>query len=343
MSANAPLPGEAEADLVAHPWRHGFFQTLRRFEAARPDLPRLGTSERLADDPVRIGQSPSLAFAPATIAAVRLDGPPGPPQLEVRFFGLWGPNGPMPLHLTELARERQRRTPADGALVRFADVFHHRLASMLYRAWAEAQPAVSADRSRDPAADTFGCRLDALAGTTPPTLAPSGDFPRDTGRALTAWLGGGVRTAEGARRVLSALLSAPVRVHERRLQWFAIPDADRLRLGARPKRKAASGAVLGSRLRDALTGVTVEIGPLSIGDYLALAPGGARSTRLKAAARLALGITISCECCLILRAHDVPSLRLGHRGPTPTGQLGRTAWLGRRSQGDAADLRWRTS
>jgi predicted component of type VI protein secretion system len=29
--------------------------------------------------------------------------------------------------------------PSDRALVRFLDMFHHRLLSLLYRAWAEAR------------------------------------------------------------------------------------------------------------------------------------------------------------------------------------------------------------
>lgn len=63
----------------------------------------------------------------------------GPARLEQFFFGLGGPNGPLPLHLTEYMRERQRNH-ADPTSKRFLDVFHHRLLSLFYRAWAEARP-----------------------------------------------------------------------------------------------------------------------------------------------------------------------------------------------------------
>ena len=44
----------------------------------------------------------------------------GPPRLQVRLFGLLGPNGPLPLHLTEYARERLRHA-GDPTFSRFLD------------------------------------------------------------------------------------------------------------------------------------------------------------------------------------------------------------------------------
>lgn len=71
--------------------------------------------------------------------------------MEVRFFGMLGPNGPLPLHLTEYARSRSIHA-GDQTLVRFLDIFHHRFMALFYRAWAQAQPTVSLDR---PGEDRF--------------------------------------------------------------------------------------------------------------------------------------------------------------------------------------------
>ena len=88
------------AEIAAAPHRHDFYQALRRIEAAHPDKPRLGTARRPADEPVRLGQTPDLSFAPSSLAAVQLQSRQGRPRIEVRFLGLFGPNGPLPLHLT---------------------------------------------------------------------------------------------------------------------------------------------------------------------------------------------------------------------------------------------------
>ena len=96
------------AELVQAPHQFDLFHALRRLECATADHPRLGESARAKDDPVRLCQEPSMAFAPRTIHALE-PGPDGtPPRLEVLCLGLFGPNGPLPFHLTEYARDRIR-------------------------------------------------------------------------------------------------------------------------------------------------------------------------------------------------------------------------------------------
>ena len=147
--------------LADEPHKFDFFAAVRLLENAHPGLPRIGTSLRLRDDPIRFAQAPSLSFAPAALARFSAGEGDTPPTLQQRFFGLFGANGPLPLHMTEYARERARRMPSDRALVRFLDMFHHRLLSLLYRAWAEANPAVSLDR---PDNDPFSRWVASVAG-----------------------------------------------------------------------------------------------------------------------------------------------------------------------------------
>src|SRR5437867_12421077 len=96
------------AELSEAPYRHDFYQTLRRLECLYATRPRWGHAKRPIEEPVRLGQDPDLSFAPAPLASFET-GPEGkPPRLQVRLFGLLGPNGPLPLHITEYARERLR-------------------------------------------------------------------------------------------------------------------------------------------------------------------------------------------------------------------------------------------
>jgi type VI secretion system protein ImpH len=102
------------------------------------------------DEPVRLGQDPDLSFAPAPLSSFEI-GSDGQPPVAGPPVGLLGPNGPLPLHLTEFARERLRNA-GDPTFSRFLDLFHHRFLALFYRAWAQAQPHVSRDR---PAEDRF--------------------------------------------------------------------------------------------------------------------------------------------------------------------------------------------
>src|SRR5690606_2649299 len=84
----------------------------------------------------------------------------GPARLVNRAFGLFGTQGPLPLHLTEYARDRLRNH-RDPSFVAFANMLTHRLMSLFYRAWAAGQPAPSFDRDGN---DPVERRVAAIAG-----------------------------------------------------------------------------------------------------------------------------------------------------------------------------------
>ena len=109
------------ARMEAEPWRFHPYTAMRKLEAAMPDRPRFGQSIRLKDDPLRFGQEPTLAFAPASLASFRWRGARAP-RLDTFFLGVFGPNGPLPLHLTEYARQRERNCAAAGAEVEYSQV-----------------------------------------------------------------------------------------------------------------------------------------------------------------------------------------------------------------------------
>ncbi|MFI9655937.1 hypothetical protein PA6761_00650 [Pseudomonas aeruginosa] len=67
MAGEAGQPSEPLnllAGMAAAPWDYDFFQALRRIECESPQLPRLGHSVRLADDPLRLGRSPTAPSRP---------------------------------------------------------------------------------------------------------------------------------------------------------------------------------------------------------------------------------------------------------------------------------------
>ncbi|HET8707749.1 MAG TPA: type VI secretion system baseplate subunit TssG, partial [Pseudomonadales bacterium] len=158
--------------LENEPYRFDFFYTLRRLEALHPKLPRLGTALKPADEPVRFGQEPDLSFAPATISKYE-PGNSKPARMEVRFFGMFGPNGALPTHLTEYARGRLLND-RDPTFVRFVDIFHHRFIALFYRAWAQAQPTASLDRPKD---DRFTAYVGSSFGLSTPHVRGADAVP----------------------------------------------------------------------------------------------------------------------------------------------------------------------
>jgi len=324
---------EARQDLLRRladePHRFGFFAAVRQLESAHPGLPRVGTSLRLRDDPFRFAQTPSLSFAPATIA--RFEPPDGdrPPVLHQRFFGLFGANGPLPLHLTEHARERSRRMPSDNSFTRFVDMFHHRLLSLLYRAWAEASPAVSLDR---PDQDPFSRWIGSLAGYGQSSLSNRDSVPDGARLASAGILGRSVHGAEGLERILNDFFRVPVQVHQWQPHWMRLPEDAHSRIGLRNAPVGLGrNAVIGARIWDCQTRFRVEIGPLTLDQYQRFLPGGQSMKRLRDWVLNYVGYELSCEMHLVLKKDEVPPVRLG-----AAGALGWTSWLGTRQADEPA-------
>jgi type VI secretion system protein ImpH len=319
--------------LVAAPWSHGFFPAVRRIESAHPHLPKLGTARHRSQEPVRFGQWPSMSFAPATLGRIRPPADGRPAALGVRFFGVWGPNGPLPLHLTEFARERCRRTPADRAMVAFVDLFHHRLLTQLYRAWADGEPVIDADRPRASGrSGPLERMLLAWAGRNPDASSNAPPADITVALACAGGLCGGVRSACAARQVLQAALGVEVRVREWPCRWLPVPRADRLVLSARGNaRPLGLATTLGARVRDASATIRFDLGPLTRARHERLQPGGADALRLREIVGLVTDASVRAEIGLVVRAGETPAPRIGPNAPA----LGHAFWIGAPPRGPA--------
>ncbi|MCF7699896.1 type VI secretion system baseplate subunit TssG [Loktanella sp. M215] len=321
------------ARLTATPESHHIFAALRIIEAQYPAAPRMGRSRRPREDAVRLGQEPRMAFPPSTISGFRAPGGE-PGRLTNLFFGMFGPHGPLPAHLTEYARERMinRRDPS---FVAFADMLTHRLMSLMYRAWVTGQPAVDFDRGGTAA---FSNHVAALAGLHGAAFQGRDAMPDLAKRHFSGLLGTSVKNAEGLLAILSAFLKVPVRIQELVGCWLALEPEDQWQLGRRDGLGQGGGlgrtSSLGARVWSRSAKFRLIVGPVGRADYDRLLPGQPTMDRLAAIVRGYGGDTLDYDVNVVLRAADVPRASLG-QGTA----LGHTSWLAaRRTASDAADL-----
>jgi type VI secretion system protein ImpH len=136
-------------NLEAQPWRFDYFAVLRHLERTSADKPRIGDSAASRDEIVRLGQDPFMDFSASNLTRVeQRDGEAV--RIFVRYLGLLGPQGALPLATTEEAYHYV--LGRDDAFPRFLDVFNHRFIQLFFRAWADARPIAQHDR---PEADRF--------------------------------------------------------------------------------------------------------------------------------------------------------------------------------------------
>jgi type VI secretion system protein ImpH len=233
---DAKLGHEADAlnflsDIAREPYRYDFYQTMRRLECLYEGKPRWGTALRPVDEAVRLGQDPDLSFAPAPLASLDFGKDGAPPRLQVRLFGLLGPNGPLPIHLTEYARHRLRHA-SDPTLSRFLDVFHHRFLALFYRAWAQAQPHVNRDRKDE---DHFLTYVGAFIGIAPDSLRHRDTVPDIAKLFHVGTLVRHVRDADGLAAIIRQYFRVPARLEEFVGHWLVLARRDRTYLGQESK------------------------------------------------------------------------------------------------------------
>jgi len=310
-------------DLQARPERFSLFGALRRLEQAYRDRPRLGKARKLADDAVRIAQRPHLYFAAADVVGFDT-GPNGAPRLEQHGFGVFGPNGALPLHLTEVAQARAQQAD-DPAVSDFVNAFQHRFASLFYRAWADADPCTSFDR---PASDAFRMYVGALIGIGP-AEARDRDAVLDYAKLSRAGLfGPQTRSAEALERIIEDYFELPVALVPFVGGWLDIPKESRCRLGLAPEHATlGGGATLGSATFQCQSRFELALGPMAISEFVNFLPGARGLMQLKALVRLYTNEEWSWQVRLLLQREHVPAMRLGE-----VGWLGWTTWLGTRSE-----------
>ena len=311
--------------LAEAPHGNDLFQILRRIESAHPHLPRLGEAMRPQDEPLRVAQEASLTFAPSALSAL-VNVPGTLPRMVQRVFSMLGPNGPLPTHLTEYARERQMHH-ADATLLRFIDMLTHRFALQFSRAWALAQPVIGLDRPGDTRYPRWLGSLFGIGGEAFFARDALGDFAK---LHFAGRLSRSVRDADGLRAWISLQFGVPVRIEQWCGHWMRLARAERTRLSRRGGQALGRGAVMGAQVWDVQHKFRIVIGALEWARYAEFLPGGTALPELKAMVRQYVGFEFEWDLRLILRRADVPALRLQvvqKRQPAGGGALGLSAWL----------------
>ncbi|MDB4982872.1 MAG: type secretion protein family [Myxococcales bacterium] len=314
------------ARVRAAPHEFGFLQLLRRMQHLAADRPRLGEADRPSDEPVRLGQEPSLSFAPSELAELVPGGDGRAPRLLVHLFGMLGPNGPLPLHITEYARDRLRNYD-DPTMTRFLDLFHHRMLMFFFRAWAAGQPAASHDRRAD---DRFEAYVGALEGLGLQTLRGRDAFPDEAKLFYVGRFAGQTRNADGLADVAGDFFGVPARVDPFIRDWLDLPEPSLWRLG-RPTGPGRLGqsTTIGARVATRQQRFQLVLGPLSRETFQRLLPGGDGLRKLTALVRGYAGDELRWDLRLVLREEVDEPWRLGQS------RLGWTTWLGRVRTADA--------
>ena len=315
-----------------------FFELLRQLET---DEHRLGRGGGPGTEPARLGQAIRLSFAVSDVVEVsKAEDPERPPKVAVNVFGLFGPEGPMPLHLTRWMLERasnrwfagdNENATSDTAFLDFGNMLQHRMITFYWRAWADTRPEV---QIRHNTGGSVAALVRSLAGVG---LSAPNEKHFERTRAKLRHATSLFQQAQGPDRLteyVSTVTGWPVELCEFVGVWTPIPEHLQSRLG-----QTASGlgtdAVVGSRFFECQSRAELRIGPLDLDNFTAFLDDQQKAIELRHAIHFAMGHGIEFDVCLLLDADEIPEPRLG------TMRLGQISWLSRPEKDAVDDVRFR--
>lgn len=315
------------------PWKHSFTSLLRRISAKRAELPAVGLAQKPSQEAFAIGQTATLGFAPREIESIEQQA--GKTHIQLYGMGTLGANGPLPLHVTELVRERVA-SKRDYTLAHFIDLFHHRALSHQYRAWSQAQAAAGLDRANDESFTHYIARLagDEAAEVQTSSLPPHARWASGAHRIRQS------KNPDGLVGTLKRYFGVPVKLIEYAMHWIPLQEVDTSRLGlARQSSFLGQGAIAGDSVPDRQTRFLLQIGPLSIENYLKLTPSSLEGTSGKPSdlaslvewVRAFVGFEYEWEIELLIDASQAAPVALGADAGPSAARLGWSTWMGQSS------------
>ena len=321
--------------IVREPQRHDLFAVLRLLERHCADRPRIGENAALRQEIVRVSQNPYFVFPSSNLTRFEAKGDGW--RLFAQFLGQFGPQGALPLSVTEEAFEWLTRN-RDDAFPRFVDVLSNRFLQLFFRAWANARPIAQYDRPKE---DRFGAYVGSHIGLGTPPFRDLDRLADLRKLALAGVLAGKAKSASRLRTFLRAIFDVEVEIEEFVGSRLTLERDDRSRLGARSS-KLGVDLIVGASCFTVQDKIRIRIFTRDVAQYSAFLPNGAQCPKFVDAVYFYIGGEIDWDVELALPAGEItaagfpahkssdPAQRPAPRkrpAPKDGVRLGWTSWL----------------
>jgi type VI secretion system protein ImpH len=315
MSVTNQMPAGLLRELESEPWRFDYFTVLRQLERAHPDQPRIGESAALREEFALLGQDPFMEFPASNLARVE-NTEDKPLKIFVKYMGLLGPQGALPLVMTEEAHHYV--LAHDDAFPRFLDIFNHRFIQMFFRAWANSRPIAQNDR---PKQDRFWAYIGSAIGVGSEPYRHLDSVPDAAKISYAGLLGAQTKSASRLAAAICGLFEVKAEIDEFVGSWLVLDASERTMLG---KGNALLGesAMLGASVYSVQDKIRIRIYTRTLAQYVRFLPSGDLCEPLADFVYFYNGAQLDWDTELAIPSGAVEPVRLGHFG-----QLGWTTWM----------------
>jgi type VI secretion system protein ImpH len=304
MSSAKRAPSTLVADHVA---RMSFLQACRLLRADELKTLVITTAPRLSFQP-------SDLFEFNTARAGRV-------HLQINCFGLTGPAGALPLVYSDFIHQRRRL--ADSGPGDFVNLFSHRAALLLFRAWRKHQPLIAFEAARGSGQDPVTAMLVHLCGFTSSSTGLSGLNPA-TLAGFASLLATSRRPAAAIAQAISIFCGFDVKIETLQSRWLALPEEEQSAVGGRLGKHNQLGinCVAGKRVLDVTSAVRIVTAPLDLDRFQRLLFDPVAQNKVRSMVRALLPAWLELRFNPVLAAAQTPAARLNANAA-----LGRSGWL----------------
>jgi type VI secretion system protein ImpH len=303
------------SDLEAQPWRFDFFTVLRRLERVHKDLPRISNGAARREEFVQFGQDPYMDFPASNLARV-VRGNNEQLKIFVKFLGLLGPQGALPLSITEEAYHYL--LAHDDSFARFLDIFNNRFIQLFFRAWADSRPIAQHDRPDD---DRFVAYLGSAIGVGSRPYQHVDSLPDTIKIGFAGLLGSQVKSASRLAGAVCGMFNVQAEIDEFVGARLEIEAVEYSLLGARHN-VLGGDALLGRTVFSVQDKIRIRIFTTDLKQYIRFLPTGDLCEPLADLVFFYNGEQLDWDVELAIPSGFAAPTRLGHFG-----QLGWTSWM----------------
>jgi type VI secretion system protein ImpH len=301
--------------LEAEPWRFDYFAVLRLLERMFKEQPRIGDSAARRDEFVMLGQDPFMDFPASNLARV-VQGDNRALKIFVKYLGLLGPQGALPLALTE--ESYHYLLARDEAFPRFLDLFNHRFIQLFFRAWADSRPIAQHDR---PDADRFVAYVGSAIGLGSPPYHRLDTVPDAAKLGFAGLLGAQARCASRLAGAICGMFNVTAEVEEFVGTRLVLEAAEWTIVGVR-YHVLGGDALLGRSIFSVQDKIRVRIFTKNLAQYIRFLPTGDLCEPLADLVFFYNGEQLDWDAELAIPAGAAAPIRIGQFG-----QLGWTTWM----------------
>jgi type VI secretion system protein ImpH len=301
--------------LESEPWRFDYFTVLRHLERTFADQPRIGDSAARREEFVQLGQDPFMDFPASNLARVE-HSDNQPLKVFVKYLGLLGPQGALPLATTEEAYHNV--LAQDDAFPRFLDIFNHRFIQLFFRAWADARPIVQHDR---PAADRFVAYIGSAIGVGSQPYQNLDSVPDAAKLGFAGLLGAQAKCASRLAGAICGLFNVKAEVEEFVGSRLMI-EADEWSILGDRHNKLGEDTMLGRTVFSVQDKIRIRIFTKNLAQYIRFLPTGDLCEPLADLVFFYNGEQLDWDAELAIPSGAAEPIRIGKFG-----QLGWTSWM----------------